>query len=97
MAELAWLKKWFENRAAELSSAGIAFSCSVERTDTDNPASTFHLEGARWLANVSLWESGACDFESMEMKASPAPPVFEHRQIQSEEDLDALLSQLFHL
>ena len=75
----------------------IRYSCFVEKTETDNPASTFHLEAERWLGNISLWKSGACNLESIKTDVLLAEPIFEHRQIQSEQNLHTLLSQVFHL
>ena len=94
MAEVSWLENWFEQYAAELRHAGIRYSCFVRRTETDNPASTFHLDADHWLSNVSLWESGACDFEAYLTNESPEKAINEYRQIESEEDLDNFLSQM---
>jgi hypothetical protein len=93
VTELYWLSKWFESHAAELSAAGIKYSCFVERTETDNPASTFQLDAERWVANVSLWESGACDFEAGYL-GRDQELVNEHREVKSEEELVNFLSQI---
>ena len=97
MAEISWLEKWFESHSPQLSGARISYSCFVKRTETDNPASTFHLETDNWLANLSLWESGACDFEAFVTNESHPKAINEYRQIESEEDLDIFLSQMLKL
>lgn len=97
MADLIWLRQWFEIHAIELAAAGIKYSCVVERTETDNPASTFCLDADHWLANVSLWESGSCDFEAYITSTMPERPFNLCRNTESEKDLDEVLSQVFTL
>ncbi len=97
MAEVYWLENWFEKHTAQLSEARVSYSCFVKRTETDNPASTFHLDADHWLANLSLWESGACDFEAFLINESPPTAINEYSHIESEEDLDNFLSQMLKL
>ena len=94
MAELEWLHHWFASRSDELKGAGIDHKCFVERTSTDNPAAAFRLDSKTLIANISLWESGDCDFDAYDLTCFPEKPLFAHREIHSENELDEFLAPL---
>jgi hypothetical protein len=94
MADLEWLHRWFASRSAELKKLGIEHKCFVVRTNTDNPATTVQLDSKSLIANISLWESGDCDFDSYDLSTSPEKPLFAHCEINSEKELDDFLSPL---
>jgi hypothetical protein len=97
MADLEWLHQWFELHSQELKELGIDHKCVVERTYTDNPATTFDLESEGLIGSISLWENGLCDFVALDLKYSPEKPLFAHSEILSENDLDQFLSNLAFL
>ena len=89
-----WLIQWFDSNKADLSSRGINYSLFVRNSDTDNPAQTVDIDTPKKIARVTMWESGHCNFESIESVPEGGRNVFEHQLLNSEEALSDFLQEM---
>jgi hypothetical protein len=96
MISIDWLIQWFDSNKPKLSAQGISYSLFVRNTETDNPAQSVHIDTEEKVAAITLWESGECDYEALEVGIDGLN-LFENRLIKSEQDLDDFLRLVISL
>lgn len=93
MVSIDWLTFWFEANRDKLEKLGAEFSLFVKNTETNDPAQGFDIETKKYVARVTLWESGECNFDALGARPGGVN-IYEHRTIHSEEDLNEFLMPL---
>jgi hypothetical protein len=76
------LEAWREALQGEAAAGGIAIEITYGEP-TDNPGVRVDLSSSRHLARVTVWESGACEVEALEVSNGRAA-LGAHRELTSE-------------
>lgn len=94
MIVFKWLNDWFEANSQQLKEQGISYVFSKLNTGISKPSQYVDIEKRKKAARISLWETGECDAEILNLESSE-DYWFEYQIIKSVKELNDRIQRLF--